>query len=38
MHNYAAFDMKFNHDGIAKGHKNFLILETKIEDITFDKL
>ena len=38
MHNSAVFDANFNHDGIAKGLKNFLITETGIEDITFDKI
>lgn len=38
MHNSAIFDANFNHDGIARGLKQFLMLETNIEDITFDKI
>ena len=38
MHNSAVFDADFNHDGIAKGVKQFLMTETEIENITFDKI
>lgn len=38
MHNSAVFDANFNNDGIPKSLKNFLVAETDIADISFDKI
>lgn len=38
MHNSAVFDANFNKDGVAKGLKNYLMNEMKIQEITFEKI